>query len=49
MKESTLALCSTHSSVQSMAEYSNENSMHPSSGAARHATTTANTETMLQV
>ena len=32
----TLALRITHSSVQSMAEYSNENSIDPSNGAASH-------------
>jgi len=35
-KKCTLALRITHSSVQSTAEYSNENSIDPSNGAASH-------------
>jgi len=51
----TLALWIAHCSVQSAAEYSNENSIDPSSGAANHTysirftTTTASNKTMQQV
>ena len=36
MNECTLALWITHCSLQSTAEYNNENSIDPSSGAANH-------------
>jgi len=36
MNECTLALWITHCSLQSTAEYNNENSIDPSSGAATH-------------